>query len=233
MEKKGIIMHDGFQCPACGNEMRARTESRRYDQMVNVVLEGIDVHHCDNCGEEEVVYRRFGQLNEAIAQMIAGEEARLGPGEIRFLRTYLGLTGAQLARTMGVAPETVSRWESESAGQSMGTVAERLLRVMVLHDVDVSALESMAVEDQTQGVQMRLHFRELDNRWASTSEPEPNQVSAQKLLSVNYTVETGYRGSVGSVGSFSGLPPADLEYADHCVEIVEGAGRYDEASAAA
>jgi transcriptional regulator with XRE-family HTH domain len=58
---------------------------------------------------------------------------RLAPSEIRFLRKWLGWSGVDFAKHMGVAPETVSRWESVEAAKPMGGTAERLLRLAVAH----------------------------------------------------------------------------------------------------
>jgi len=189
--------------------MKDGIESRRYDRMIDAVLEDIEVHRCPGCGEEEVVYRRFDQLNQAVSQMIARDEAQLGPGEIRFLRTYLGLSGTQLAKTMGVAPETVSRWESKSASQSMGTVAERLLRLMVLMDVDTGALETMATKDRDQHEQLRLRFRESDQKWVPANEAESERVMDPDFseIDIQIAVMSSYVAGIGSAGS-----PAQSEY---------------------
>jgi DNA-binding transcriptional regulator YiaG len=65
-------------------------------------------------------------LNEVLAKAIAKKPHRLTPGEIRFLRKYLGWSGKDFAQFMGVTPETVSRWEN-GAGR-IGETAERFLR---------------------------------------------------------------------------------------------------------
>ncbi len=46
-------------------------------------------------------------------------------------RFTLEFTGVQMARAVGVTPETVSRWENNQ--QPVGPVAERLMRMMALH----------------------------------------------------------------------------------------------------
>lgn len=45
----------------------------------------------------------------AVVQHIARSPERLGPAEIRFLRKYVGYSGKDFARFVGVTPETVSR----------------------------------------------------------------------------------------------------------------------------
>jgi putative zinc finger/helix-turn-helix YgiT family protein len=89
----------------------------------------VEVRTCANCGTREVVIPRLDELHRAIAQALITWDAKLGAEQIRFLRKYLGWSGADLAVYMAVQPETVSRWESGS--QEMGPVADRLLRLLV------------------------------------------------------------------------------------------------------
>jgi len=49
------------------------------------------------------------------------------------LRKWLGWSGVDFAKHMGVTPETVSRWESVDNQKPMGGTAERLLRLAVAH----------------------------------------------------------------------------------------------------
>ena len=74
---------------------------------------------------------RIEELHRTIAMEVIGKRARLTPQEIRFLRKYLGWSGADLARRIGVSAGAVSRWEN--GREQMGPVADRLLRLMVAH----------------------------------------------------------------------------------------------------
>jgi transcriptional regulator with XRE-family HTH domain len=85
----------------------------------------------------------------------------LAPVEIRFLRKHIGLSAADFAQRMGVARETVSRWET--GANPMGAVADRLLRLLV---VTHESTESYAVDD---------FLRELDD------EPAPAKLSSVPL----------------------------------------------------
>jgi hypothetical protein len=53
---------------------------------------------CPNCGEYEVANTAIDELNRALAQAVIKKPARFNDGEIRFLRSYLGLSGADFAR---------------------------------------------------------------------------------------------------------------------------------------
>ena len=67
-----------------------------------------------------------------LARAVVGKTTRLTPTEIRFLRKSLGWSGQDFADHMGTAAETVSRWENGRT--PMGAQADRLLRLMVLHE---------------------------------------------------------------------------------------------------
>ena len=118
-------------CLQCGGEMQSRRENYQYTScgLPNVTLEGIEVRRCGKCGETEAVIPNVEGLHRALARGVVRQKARLAPTEIRFLRKFLGLSGVEFARHVGVEPETVSRWESGAA--RMGATAERLLRWFV------------------------------------------------------------------------------------------------------
>jgi len=120
------------KCPECGTPMSTLVENHRYDEsgLPNIVLAGIEKHHCPKCAEELVSIPRMEDLHRTIAFAIAEQLARLSGAEIRFLRKYLGWSGADFARNIGVAATTVSKWENEQ--EPMGTTAERWLRLAVM-----------------------------------------------------------------------------------------------------
>jgi putative zinc finger/helix-turn-helix YgiT family protein len=121
-----------MKCPQCRHEMVRKTENHRYTEsgLPNVVLVGIEVRRCQQCGEEVVSIPHIEDLHQTIAMTLIRHPGRLVPDEIRYLRKWLGWAGVDFAKHMGVTPETVSRWES---GKPMGGTAERLLRLAVAH----------------------------------------------------------------------------------------------------
>lgn len=113
--------------------MEPRRENHLYDGsgLTNLTLLDVEVRYCPSCGENGVVVWRVEALHRAIAAALMKKPGRLDPGEIRFLRSMLDLTGVDLALRMGVTPESVSRWENGK--EPIGPVADRLLRLMVAH----------------------------------------------------------------------------------------------------
>ncbi len=134
-----------MKCDDCGAEATVERDAvRRYDigGLPHIVLHGVEVTRCDSCGAESIAIPRIAQLHRALAFNFVSQHRMLAPVEIRFLRKHVGLSGADFAQRMGVARETVSRWESGS--QPMGAVADRLLRLLV---VTHQPSESYAVDD--------------------------------------------------------------------------------------
>ena len=119
-------------CVQCGTPMEETRGSISYDPLPGTVLVGVELAECPNCGETEVGIPRIAELDRTLAKMVVEQESRLTPDEIKFLRKYLGLSGKDLARRMGVSPETVSRWEN--GHQPMSEPNERLLRAIAAHE---------------------------------------------------------------------------------------------------
>jgi putative zinc finger/helix-turn-helix YgiT family protein len=110
--------------------MSTRRENVPYRALPGVVLAGVEVSRCAKCGEYEVAIPAIDELNDVIADSVIRKRGRLKGAEIRFLRTYLGYSGADFARLIGSSASTVSKWESDS--QPIGHHADLLLRALVV-----------------------------------------------------------------------------------------------------
>jgi putative zinc finger/helix-turn-helix YgiT family protein len=121
-----------MRCVSCGAETKTRTGTHPYTEsgLSNVRLEGIEISTCTRCGEKAVAIPRIDELHKVISYGLATWPGRLDPRQIRFLRKHLGWSSKRFASEMGVAPETVSRWEHGTARMELPT--ERLLRLFVL-----------------------------------------------------------------------------------------------------
>ena len=112
-----------------------------------VTLVGVEVRRCAACGDHEVVIPKIEQLHRTIAMAVVEKRSRLTAAEIRFLRKYLGWSGVDFARHMGVTAESVSRWENDR--EQMAAVADRLLRLMVVTQASVSDYSLDASDSST------------------------------------------------------------------------------------
>jgi len=124
----------------------------------NVLIEGLAVH-VDDGGEEVYHIPNVKLLHRAIAAAVVLHEAAMTPKELRFLRTELGLTQAELARVVHVDTQTVGRWErGETAIQPMAEVIVRRL-----------AVERLALEASPT-------IEELSSRVVPAARPEPIRI---------------------------------------------------------
>jgi putative zinc finger/helix-turn-helix YgiT family protein len=147
-----------MNCPECNQPMSVTHEDYRYDGsgLPHVTLVGIEVRRCAACGEHEVVIPKIEQLHRAMAMAVVEKRARLTAAEVRFLRKYLGWSGVDFARHMGVTPESVSRWENDR--EQMTAVADRLLRLMIVTRTPVSDYSLDALLDLAEE-QVPVHLR--------------------------------------------------------------------------
>jgi putative transcriptional regulator len=149
------------KCRLCGKgEMSTREENYLYREsgLPNVVLVDVEVRRCSECGHHEVALPRVTELMRTIAHAVILKRARLSGVEVRFLRKYLGWSGADFARHVGVDPSTVSNWENDR--EPIGPSSDRLLRLMVVHGTpvdDYSLDELTRIENErTPPVEMRI-----------------------------------------------------------------------------
>lgn len=159
-------------CFDCGAEMRRTRESYKYDEsgLPGITLRGIMVGRCPRCHEVDVHIPNIEGLHRAIALALTRKTARLAPQEIRFLRKYLRLSGTDFAQHLGVAAETVSRWEQ---GKSpMGTTADRLVRMLALTREPISdyPLEMLKDVAQTDPKPLRLDLTQDEGGWHPSRE---------------------------------------------------------------
>ncbi len=119
-----------MKCIVCGSE--TTTEALENMPMVGlrrVTLVAVRVRRCGDCGEFEVEIPHHGALIELVTRALVNKGGRLDNAEIRWLRSVMGWSGVELARHMGVTPESVSKWERGKMSQ--GPTADRLIRLMV------------------------------------------------------------------------------------------------------
>ena len=120
-----------MECRECGGEASAHLGDFDYSEATGlpVRLVGVTLIRCGACGAESVRIPKLARLHALIAGTLILKEGLLAPAEFRFLRKWLGLSGAAFARRMGVAAETISRWENGK--MAIAAPADRALRLMV------------------------------------------------------------------------------------------------------
>lgn len=102
----------------------------------DVFIEGVNFH-ADDKGEDVITIPNVRGLHRAIAKAIVTKTSSLTGKELRFLRTEMGMTQAELAAIVHREPLAISRWERGEVGE-IDANAEALIR---LHASEVLALK--------------------------------------------------------------------------------------------
>jgi putative zinc finger/helix-turn-helix YgiT family protein len=119
------------ECSNCGEQVSSERRNYRYAEsgLSNVVLQGIEVIHCDKCGNSDVVIPRMANLHRVIARaLVASNPARLTGEQLRFLRKHLGLSGDQLGTYLHTDRTKISKWETGE--DPIGSSTDRLVRLL-------------------------------------------------------------------------------------------------------
>jgi putative zinc finger/helix-turn-helix YgiT family protein len=122
-----MITTSKAKCHKCGKAMEGRRENYRYTEcgLSSVVLQDIVVFHC-KCGAIVPEIPAIDGLHVELLRSLLAKDSLLSGEEIRFLRKMAGLTAVDLAKTIGVQKESVSRWENDK--KTIGGESDRLLR---------------------------------------------------------------------------------------------------------
>lgn len=116
-------------CPECGRQevrpanLPYSTEVKHDGRLYTVEIPDLIVPRCGACGE--LVFDN--QADEQISRALRNRLGLLSTNQIRVNREKLRLSQRQLAEHLGVAVETISRWETGALTQSRAM--DRYLRV--------------------------------------------------------------------------------------------------------
>lgn len=116
----------------CGGSLKLTGTTHRYLEsgLSNVLLHGVQVRKCGKCGGQDAAIPNIAGLHRRIAMMLVTRKSALAAPEFRFLRQYLGLSSMDFAKTLGVTPETLSRWENSR--RVIPPVVDRVVRLLVV-----------------------------------------------------------------------------------------------------
>lgn len=110
----------------------------------DVVIEGLEIV-IDDSGEQVYCIPNLPSLHRAIAEFIIGREGGLSRKELRFLRTEMGLTQAELAEILSVSRLTITRWEQGKT--EIDANAQVVIRLLAAERLDIQP--SVSVEEMT------------------------------------------------------------------------------------
>lgn len=115
------------------------TIDHRYDAcgLDNVILKGLRVFEADD-GERVVRVPNIGLLHRVLTVAVASKESGLQAKELRFLRTEMGLTQAELAALVGREVQAIGRWERGE--NPIDRAAEIVVRTRALQHAEEASL---------------------------------------------------------------------------------------------
>ncbi len=135
-------------CPECGQEelypaaiaydAEARHDGRRYA----FHIPALQVNQCLACGEVLFSNATDDQISQALREHVG----LLSPRQIRDALQSLGMKQKELARRLGIAPETISRWLSGTHIQSRAM--DNLMRVFFAFDNVRAALPGSGSDER-------------------------------------------------------------------------------------
>ncbi len=128
-------MTQNQKCPNCRavGTMSSGTSELRSVVGPREFVATVPAARCTACGEAVIEGSTLRAFEDARAHALATEGASDGAA-LRWLRKAAALSGAELARLLGVAPETVSRWENGVQSPDRATAA-------VIADLALDALD--------------------------------------------------------------------------------------------
>lgn len=157
-----------MKCMECSAPMKTRKENHLYDEcgLKFITLVGVAVARCPRCGNFEISIPRLGELHRLLARVLIEKSTRFTGDEVRFLRKSLGWSGSSFVKHMGVAGETVSRWENDAA--PIGPQADRLLRFLVAQGRLATRYptERLTKIDLKKATATRVTLTAQDERWS-------------------------------------------------------------------
>ena len=110
----------------------------------NVYIDGIDLVE-DDAGEKVFSVPFIGGLHKAIALGIVNHDRGMSAKELRFLRTEMGITQAELASRIHREPLAVGRWERGEV--PIDSLAEAIIRLMAIERLEL--ISELSVEETT------------------------------------------------------------------------------------
>jgi DNA-binding transcriptional regulator YiaG len=116
----------------------------RYDEcgLDDVILVNLP-EILDDAGEACIHIANINALHRAILRGVVEKNGGLSPKELRFVRTELGLTQAELAQVVGKDAQTIGRWERGE--HPIEASADTIVRVMALQSLgDCEAVPPIA-----------------------------------------------------------------------------------------
>lgn len=122
--------------------MTVRHVDYTYDEcgLDNVILKDFALQ-IDDAGEEVITIPNVNLLHQVLVHAVATKPGGLLPSELRFLRSEMGQSQAELAKLVGRDAQTVGRWERGE------TPIDQAAQIVVRRKaIEYAKLEDMSIE---------------------------------------------------------------------------------------
>jgi YgiT-type zinc finger domain-containing protein len=128
-KERAAIEEPLHACTECRGNAAGQRENYTYTEcgLKNVVLLDVLVHRCVRCGAEQVEIPNMDGLHRTVALAVLCKGRTLSGEEIRFLRKVAGFTATNLAKSLAVTKNAVSRWENSG---KIGSASDRAVRAI-------------------------------------------------------------------------------------------------------
>jgi len=128
--------------------MNERRINYRYDEcgLDNVILEDFPVL-VDDAGDEVISIPNVNVLHQVLVHAVATKPGGLNPKEIRFLRSEMGMSQAELAKLIGRDGQTLGRWERGET--NIDQTAEIVLRMKAIEFTGKAGLPIDEIANRT------------------------------------------------------------------------------------
>ena len=101
----------------------------------NIVIDGLEPE-IDDGGEEVITIPAVNELHKVIAEGIVLHDKGISGEELRFLRTEMGLTQAELARLVHRDKQSIGRWERSEI--EIDSAAETVIRMLAIQRLELN-----------------------------------------------------------------------------------------------
>jgi DNA-binding transcriptional regulator YiaG len=125
-----------------------------------VYLKGIDLVKCHDCGTIDPIIPHINELMRVVALAVIARPYRLAGEEVRFLRKFLGKTGAEFSGIVSVDITTLSKWENNE--DPVGEQSDRLIRAVVLALDDKLKERSRDVINSFPQIEKEFHDNQIE-----------------------------------------------------------------------
>lgn len=126
----------------------------------NVYIKGI-CKMTDDDGDEVIVVPAINRLHQVIAEGIVSHAKGMNGAELRFLRSEMGLTQAELAVVVHRDKQSIGRWERSEL--EIDSVAEAVIRKLAIEKLNL---------------QVDLNMEQLSRASIPTAEVQPIRIEA-------------------------------------------------------